>query len=42
MYLSCIVVFIDLVTTWQSSWAVVAALHMEVECCYTIAYVSLV
>ena len=38
MYLSCVVVFILLVTMWQSSLAVIAALRMEVECHYTIAW----
>ena len=29
--------FIHLVTAWKSSWAGIAALHVEVEYCYTVA-----
>ena len=38
VYLSHVVVFILSVTAWQSSLAIVAALHVEVECHYTIAW----
>ena len=42
MYLSRVVVFILSVTTWLSSLAVVAALRVEVECRYTVAWSGLV